>query len=64
MAFENGVSMTLVGHITMFRVPLDGLKLSEIGSKGIGCKCKTLIPHFCYLRVGARKGTLVGRLVR
>jgi hypothetical protein len=64
VAFENGVSMSPVGHITTFLVPLDGMKQSEIAPKGIGCKkCKILIPHFYYLRVGASRGTSVGRLV-
>ena len=64
MAFENGVSMSPVGHTTTFLVPLDGMKQSEIVPKGIGGKkYKTLIPHFCYLRVGASRGTSAGRLV-
>jgi hypothetical protein len=63
VAFENGVSMSPVGHITSFLVPLDGLKKSEIASKGTGCRCKILIPHFYYLRVGASRGTPAGRLV-
>jgi len=63
VAFENGVSMSPVCHITTFLVPLDGLKQSEIAPKGIECKCMILIPHFCYLRVGASRGTSAGRLV-
>jgi hypothetical protein len=56
--------MSPVGHITTFLVPLDGLKQSEIAPKGSGCRCKKiLIPHFCYLRVGASRGTSAGRLV-
>ena len=50
VAFENGVSMSLVGHITKFHVLSGGLKQNEINLKGTGYMMYRIqFPHFCYL---------------
>lgn len=65
VAFENGVSMSPVDHITKFHVPSGGLKQNEISLKGTGCMmCKIQFLHFCYLRVGVIRGTSGEGLVK